>query len=231
MITNKLEMIGRIENVQEPLDLLLGDSDGEQKVRQIEFELTADCGLTLDVTARTDTGTAFYALLHDENFAEGCVCLATGYLLSDDVSYPKFIAETLHRGTSHQNLVIESSMESLDTLKAKAQGNLYMGKAALFKLLDSFDQGSPQHYALALQLRRQHQDRSSETEVAEKETVCQECRTALHIDNKYAYNFGKARCNTCQRNMPFDLVDPLPREETEPLSFEEVQKRLKERFG
>ena len=29
----------------------------------------------------------------------------------------------------------------------------------------------------------------------------------------------------------FDLLDPIPHEATEPMSFEELQRRLKERFG
>lgn len=228
MNTNKLEMIGHIENVSEPLDLLLG----EQEIRQIEFELTADCGLSLDATARTDTGTAFYALLHDKNFGEGCVCRAVGYLLSYDGSYPKFVTETLQRGTSHQNLVIDSISLTLEQLKDKAQSNLYMGKAALFKLLDNFTEGSPQHYAIACQLRRQHQDRSEATEIALWDAVCAACKTEMHVDIRYAYRFGKARCNDCGKNQPFNLVQPIPREpQAPPPSLEEVQRRLKERFG
>ena len=106
-----------------------------------------------------------------------------------------------------------------------------MGKAALFKLLDNFSEGTPQHYAIAVQLRRQHNDRSRETEIAEMQAVCSDCKTERHIDLRYAYNFGTVRCNACRRNMPFDLVQPLPREQTQPMSLEEIQRKIRERFG
>ena len=39
-------------------------------------------------------------------------------------------------------------------------------------------------------------------------------------------------CNSCEENVCFDLVDPLPHEETKaPPSFEEIQARLKEKSG
>ena len=105
-----------------------------------------------------------------------------------------------------------------------------MEKAALFKLLDNFTEGSPQHYALAKQLRQQHKDPSEATASAEKVAVCERCRSEVNVSNKHAYNFGQAFCNRCEGNVDFDLLDPIPREETEPMSLEEVQRRLQEKF-
>ena len=43
---------------------------------------------------------------------------------------------------------------------------------------------------------------------------------------------SRPSCNSCEENVRFDLVDPLPREETKaPPSFKEIQARLKERSG
>ena len=42
----------------------------------------------------------------------------------------------------------------------------------------------------------------------------------------------RTRCNSCEENVRFDLVDPLPHEETKaPPSFEKIQARLKGRSG
>ena len=120
MLTNKLELIGRIENVSESLDLLIGDTEGETEIREIDFQVTTDCGLSFDATARTDTGTAFYALHHDPLFAEGQTARATGYLVSiGETQFPRFLVEELRRGTSHANVVIESATQTLAGLKAE----------------------------------------------------------------------------------------------------------------
>lgn len=155
---------------------------------------------------------------------------STGYLTNIE-GHTVFVVQELKRETSHAKLVIESAVETLEQLKAKAQANLLMRKAALFKLLDNFTEGSPQHYALAQQLRQQHKDRSEATAIAEKVAVCSNCRAEVLVSNKRAYNFGQTFCNRCEGNFDFDLLDPIPREETEAMSLEEVQRRLQEKFG
>lgn len=225
-MTNQLILIGQLENISEPEDSLI---DGKE-VREIAFDITTECGLQLFASATTEDGTAFYALMHDPCFNEGCTARCTGHLANIE-GHTVFVVQELRRGTSHANLVIESDIETLEQLKTKAQDNLYMEKAALFKLLDNFTEDSPQHYALAKQLRQQHHDKSEATAAAEKVTVCSSCRSEIHISNRHAYNFGQGFCNQCERNVDFDLLDPIPREETESMSLEEVQRRLQEKFG
>lgn len=226
IMTNQLILIGQLEDISEPDDSLI---DGRE-VQEIAFRITTENKLSLAAAATTEDGTAFYALMHDPLFSEGRTARCTGYL-ADIEGHTVFVVQELNRGTSHANLVIESTVETLGELKAKAQGNLFMGKAALFKLLDNFTEGSPQHYALAKQLRQQHRDKSETTAIAEQVAVCSGCRSEVQVSNKHAYNFGQAFCPKCEGNVDFDLLDPIPREETEPMSFEEVQRRLQEKFG
>ena len=225
-MTNQLILIGQLEDISETDDSLI---DGKE-VREIAFRITTKNELSLEAAATTEDGTAFYALMHDPLFSKGCTVRCTGYLANIE-GHTVFVVEELQRGTSHANLVIESAVETLEQLKAKAQSNLFMPKADLFKLLDNFIEGSPQHYALAKQLRQQHQDKSEVTAIAEKVTVCSNCRSDIHVSNKHVYNFGQAFCSKCDRDVDFDLLDPIPREDTEPMSFEEVQRRLQEKFG
>ena len=225
-MTNQLILIGQLEDISEPDDSLI---DGKE-VREIAFRITSENEFSLAAAATTEDGTAFYALMHDPLFSAGCTARCTGYL-ADIEGHTVFVVQELKRGTSYANLVIESTIETLDELKAKAQGNLYMEKAALFKLLDNFTEGSSQHYALAKQLRQQYQDKSEATAIAEKVAVCSSCRAEIQVSNKHAYNFGQAFCNRCEGNVNFDLLDPIPREKTKPMNLEEVQRRLQEKFG
>ena len=225
-MTNQLILIGQLEDISDPDDSLI---DGKE-VREIAFRITTENEISLEAAATTEDGTAFYALMHDPLFSEGCTARCTGYLANIE-GHTVFVVQELHRGTSHANLVIESDVETLEQLKSKAQANLFMRKAALFKLLDNFTEGSPQHYALAKQLRQQHKDTSEATAVAEKVAVCSSCRSELQVRNKHAYNFGQTFCNPCEETADFDLLDPIPREETEPISFADIQRRLQEKFG
>lgn len=106
-----------------------------------------------------------------------------------------------------------------------------MGKAPLFCLLDNFSVGTPQHYVLAVQLRRQHADRSRETSIAEQVPVCEVCRAEVRFDVRYAYNFGKAFCDRCAKNVGFKLLVPIPHEAKAPMSLEEIHRKLREKFG
>ena len=167
-MTNQLILIGQLEDINEPEDSLI---DGKE-VREIAFRISTENELSLAAAATTEDGTAFYALMHDPLFNEGCTVRATGYLANIE-GHTVFVVQELQRGTSHANLMIGSeTVETIEQLKAKAQGNLFMKKAALFKLLDNFTEGSPQHYALAQQLRQQHKDKSEATAIAEKVAVC-----------------------------------------------------------
>ena len=79
MITNRLEIIGRLEKLQEPTAFFLGDSEGEQEVSGIELNI----------------GTAFYALMHDPLFSEGKTCKVIGYLAATPlVEQPDLILPT-----------------------------------------------------------------------------------------------------------------------------------------
>lgn len=230
MLSNQLILVGTLVDVEGPDSTLIHTGDTEKEIHEYFFSITDESGLRLPAEANSANGTAFYALKHDPLFREGHTCRATGYLANLH-GHTVFCVQELQRGTSHANLVIDPLSLTLEQLKDKAQDNLYMGKAALFKLLDSFSVGTPQHYVLALQIRRQHHDKSEDTAVAEKDAVCENCKTQLYINLRYAYRFGKAHCQTCERNVAFDLVDPIPRETKEPLSFDEIQARLKQRFG
>lgn len=231
-MTNQLVLIGTLENVSDVHEFLQDTPAGMKEIREIRFQLETEDGLRLDATAATNNGTAFYALFHDPLFAEGTKTHATGYLIPQHgIGAPLFIVQILKRGTTHQTLAITSDVQTAEELASAAQSNLYMDKAALFKLLDTCEPGSPQHYAIATQLRRQHQDRSPETEIAEKEAVCNTCKAAIFINTRYVYRFSNDYCDTCRTNRPFDLVDPIPPEEkAPPLPLEEVMKRLEERF-
>ena len=226
MKTNEIKIIGRLENLSDPLDLLLEDSE----VQQFDFAIHADCGLVLSANARTDVGSAFHALATDARFQEGARVMATGYLIGDPVT---LIAEALAVETSHDSLQIEQV--DLQPLLAKAQQNFALKKAELFQLLEAYDAGTPQHYAVAVQLRRAHRDRSEATAIAEKVCRCSECRKVFSLDSpRFTFNFGKVHCNSCMQNVGFDLVDPLPSEPHEPeekMTFEEIQKRLDDKFG
>ena len=140
-------------------------------MREYAFPLVTADGVQLEASATHENGTAYYALRHDPLYAEGSTTRATGYLVNVD-RHIVFVVQALKRGTSHENLVIDSAAVSLDELRDKAQGNLYMDKANLFCLLDSLSPGSPQAYAVTTQLRKQHRDRSYETEISEHDAVC-----------------------------------------------------------
>ena len=75
-MTNQLILVGQLEDISEPDDSLI---DGRE-VREIAFRITTECGLKLFASATTADGTAFYALMHDRLFNEGCLARCTGYL-------------------------------------------------------------------------------------------------------------------------------------------------------
>ena len=136
------------------------------------------------------------------------------------------IAETMQVETSDDSLGLKIQDTDIKDLIAKAQKNLTLKKAELYQLLAAFDESTPQHYAIALQLRRACRDTSEATQIAEKICCCQQCRQTFSVTSpKFTFNFGKSYCNKCDANVDFDLVDPLPRD------TEEVQKRIQERFG
>ena len=231
MKTNEITIIGRIVDRSKVVDLLVGESGSETEIQQIDFSIDADCGLVLQATARSDIGSAFYSLNIDRRFhREGTPVKATGYLIGD-VSV-MLIAETIQVETVHDALEIQDT--DLKDLIAKAQDNFTLKRAELYRLLSTFDEGTPQHYAVALQLRRACRDTSQSTQIAEKICRCNACRqTFTATTPRYIFNFSKAYCSNCQKNVAFDLVDPLPPDpdETEKLSFEEIQKRIQSRFG
>ena len=231
MKTNEITIVGRIVDRSKVVDLLVGDSGGETEIQQIDFAIHADCGLVLQATARSDIGSAFYALNIDRRFCRGGTPVKAVRYLRGDISV-MLVVKTIQIETVHDALEIQDT--DLKDLIAKAQDNFTLKKAELYRLLSTFDEGTPQHYAVALQLRRACRDTIPSTQIAEKICRCNACRqTFTATTPRYIFNFSKAYCSNCQKNVAFDLVDPLPRDpdETEELLFEDIQKGIQSRFG
>ena len=233
MKTNELKIIGRIVDKQMPVDLLLGNSEGETEIQQIDFAIHADCGLVVQATARSDVGSAFHAFNVDTRFAEGARILATGYLIGG-ITDTQMIAEILTAETAHTMLEAEIDAVDLQALIDKAESHMMLKQAELFQLLGAFEEGTPQHYAIATQLRRGHKVKGHATRIAEKVCLCHECRKIFRfISPLQAFKYGRALCSHCGKNVAFDLVDPLPRDpedEKEQLSLDDIQEQLRKRF-
>ena len=198
----------------EPVETLLIHG---KEIHRILFHVK---GKLRAIAAVSDEGTAYYSFQHDKRvrpdtpvdyYMGGGLCLAI----------------RIHNPADSKQRDPETDIEKL---KDSAQANMSLTIGELHALYAQFPSDSPQAYAIAVQLRRQHQDKS--LQLGEYDAVCFECRTALNADPRYAFRFGKAHCYECKGNVPFTLVKPLPREpQKPPPSLEDVQRRLKEKFG
>ena len=204
---------GTLTKIKQTETLLIWDKE----VQRIGFTVQQTDGTLQEMAAVSDEGTAYYFLEYDNRFRTGtevrcykeaglCVGIA---LVSDDDREP---------------------ITDIERLKDKAQDNLFLKAAELHALFHAFPADSPQAYAIAVQLKRQHRDRTYP--IAERDAVCSTCRSELQVSERHAYRFGKTRCDTCGKNVDFDLVQPIPREPSEPPpSLDEIQAKLREKFG
>lgn len=170
------------------------------------------------LSAVSDEGTAFYFLQYDQRFREGTavrcwvsagLCVGIGF--ADDPREPIW---------------------DITELKDKAQANLNLKVGELHALYNAFDGETPQAYAIAVQLRRQHRDRTYP--VGDKVCRCDVCASTFDLDSpRYTYRYDMAWCAVCGENVNFSLVDALPRarDERDELSWQDVQDRLKAKFG
>ena len=218
-----MKITARLTQIKQTETLLIGT----QEVEQIHFCLTLDDATETQCYAVSDDGTAYHTLQTDASFRVGVkvICItseaeptgirkATGLRLFDTAD-----------ASGKQETEIAR-------LKDKAMQNMNLTRGELHALLASFDSDSPQHYALAIQLKRQHRDKT--VAIAEKVCRCTRCKSVFELDSpRYTFAWGKTRCPKCNDNVNFDTVDPLPREpaEKEELDWQEMQRRLKSRFG
>lgn len=214
-----MDIEGKLLNIKQAEMLLLDDKE----VGNVAFQIQAETG-TIEAYALASEGTAFHTLENDTRLRAGIGVKVTG--AQTEIGFkvltirPSYIKS---RG---------AAIADIEVLKNRAMHNMNLAKGELHALLSIFPPDSPQHYAIAVQLRRHHGDKT--VAIAEKVCRCQQCRSTFELDSpRYTFAWGKTRCPQCHENVEFDLVDPLPREKdkTETLSFEEIQKRLKERFG
>ena len=147
MKTNELKNIGRLTCIELEIDLLLGNSEGETEIQQIDFSIHADCGLVVRASVRSNVGSAFHALNADKRFAEGARILATGYLIGG-MTDTQMIAETLTAENTHAMLEAEIDGVDIQALIDKAESHMMMKQAELFQLLGAFEEGTPQHYVM-----------------------------------------------------------------------------------
>ena len=217
------KLTGKLTKIAQAEMLLLGN----QEVGRIEFAVLTEDGQTTELYAISGEGTAFHTLEHDARFQIGIPIVC--HVQRDTAGALKVT------GIRRIDAANVSGAQETDIarLKDKAMRNLNMTQGELHTLLSVFEPDTPQHYAIAVQLRRQHRDRT--VAIAEKVCRCQQCRATFELDSpRHTFAWGKARCYRCNENVAFDLVDPLPREPREPdkeMTFEEIQRRLDEKFG
>lgn len=216
-------LTGKLTRIAQAETLLLGT----QEVGRIEFALLTEDGQTAELYAISGEGTAFHTLEHDARFQVGTPVVC--HVQRDSTGSLKAT------GIRLMNTADASGAQEADIarLKDKAMQNMNMTQGELHALLSAFESDTPQYYAIAVQLRRQHRDRT--VAIAEKVCRCQTCRATFELDSpRYTFAWGKTRCPQCHENVAFDLVDPLPSEPREPdkeLTFEEIQRRLDAKFG
>ena len=217
------KLTGKLSSIAQAETLLLGN----QEVGRIEFAILTEDGKTAELYAISGEGTAFHTLEYDARFQVGTPVVC--YVQRDSTRAPKATGVRL-LDTADASGAQETDIARL---KDKAMRNINMRQGELHALLSAFAPDTPQHYAIAVQLRRQHRDRT--VAIAEKVCRCQMCRATFELGSpRYAFAWGKSRCPQCDENVVFDLVDPLPSEpraSEEELTFEEVQRRLDEKFG
>lgn len=214
-----MNVTGKLLNIQQAEMLLL---DGKE-IGSIGFQVQTDSE-TLEAYALASDGTAYHTLESNPRFRDGVAVKITG-----DETEIGFKVLTIRLGDIGAH---RTAISDIQALKDRAMQNLRMTQGELHALLSAFEPGTPQHYAIAVQLRRQHRDKT--IAIAEKVCRCRECRATFELDSpRHTYAWGEARCPKCDENVRFDLVDPLPRETTKSdnLDWQDVRKRLRAQFG
>lgn len=211
---------GKLLNIGQSEMLLF---DGEE-IGSIGFQIQTETE-TMDAYALASDGTAYHTLENNPRFRTGVDVKITG-----EQTESGFKALTIRFDKDDAS---GTAIANIQVLKDRAMQNMNLTQGELHALLSAFEPDTPQHYAIAVQLRRQHRDRT--VAIAEKVCRCSECRATFELDSpRYTYTWGTTRCPECDKNVAFDLVDPLPREtkpETEELSWQEINRRLEAKFG
>ena len=205
---------GTLTKIKQTETLLIWDKE----VQRISFTVQQTDGTLQNMVAVSDEGTAYYFLEYDKRFRIGtavrcykeaglCVGIA---LVSDDDREP---------------------ITDIERLKDKADDNLFLKAAELHALFHAFPADSPQAYAIAVQLKRQHRDRTYP--IADRDAVCSTCRYRnCKVSERHAVPIWHNTLRHLRKNVDFDLVQPIPREPSEPPpSFDEIQAKLREKFG
>ena len=211
---------GKLLKIRQAELLLL---DGEE-VGSIGFQIQTETE-TIDAYALASEGTAFHTLENNPRFRNG-----VGVKLTGEKTEIGFKVLTIRFDDAAD--ASGAAIADIQALKDRAMKNMNMTQGELHALLAAFESDTPQHYAIAVQLRQQHRDET--VAISEKVCRCQKCRATFELDSpRYTYGWGKSRCPQCEENVAFDLVDPLPRESTksEVPDWQEMQKRLQDRFG
>lgn len=213
-----MNITGTLLNIKQAETLLL---DGAE-VGRIGFRIQTETE-TINAYALASDGTAYHTLEHTPRFRAGVGVKITG--VETEIGL-KVLTIRLDQDDASGTAVAD-----IQVLKDRAMRNMNMTRGELHALLAAFSPDSPQHYAIAIQLRRQHRDRT--VAIAEKVCRCQACRATFELDSpRYTYTWGKSRCPHCEENVAFDLVEPLPKEDTKPKpDWQEMQKRIRDRFG
>ena len=99
MKTNELKIVGFLESLSDPVNLLPGNSEDEKEIQHRDFIIHADCGLLLPATVRSDVGSAFHSMRVDARCRDGARIEATGYLIGG-LTAIMLVAETIRIDTS-----------------------------------------------------------------------------------------------------------------------------------
>lgn len=214
-----MNITGKLLNIKQAETLLL---DG-QEVGSVSFQVQTETE-TVDAYALAPDGTAFHTLENNPRFRNGVDVKITG--AETELGF-KVLTIRLDQPDASGAPVAD-----IQSLKDRAMRNINLAQGELHALLSAFEEGTPQHYAIAVQLRRQHRDRT--VAIADKVCRCRRCRATFELTSPhYTFAWGTSRCPQCKENVAFDLVDPLPREATDAkeLDWQEMQKRIQARFG
>ena len=213
-----MNIVGKLLNIKQAETLLL---EG-QEVGSIGFQIQTETQ-TINAYALASDGTAYHALENNLRFRGG-----VGVKITGEKTSTGFKALTIRLDQPDASGAVISDIQAL---KARAMQNINLAQGELHALLSALEEGTPQHYAIAVQLRRQHRDRT--VAIADKVCRCEQCRGTFELDSpRYTFAWGKSRCPQCKKNVAFDLVEPLPREDTDSKpDWHEMQKRIQDRFG
>ena len=213
---NFIEKItGTLTDIQQAETLLLN-----QEVGAIECTVDTDAGPIVLLALDTD-GTAYWTLQNDPRFRKGVRVIAFR-------KGARCVALRLDTPNQHGKLL----ETDIGRLKDKAMQSLAMPKGELYALLNAFDADSIQAFAIALYLKQQGERTERVLEIADKDALCSDCKSTLHVSPRRAYAFSDTFCQKCSANVTFTLAEPIPGEiPTEPpRSLEEILAKLQKKF-